>query len=189
MFSVWLIEKDFRCKTDPPNRLHSFPAWSLHLRFASSSQCAKLKCMKLGFLYCLEVSLDSTSLFLIFAGFNCVMKFRWIQLCCFWYSLDSTVFGTFAGFNFVCFWYSLDSTACVSFCMFVVDLWPSLHSVVVDLHVGCDDHVACVWRLLFIEERKRWCVNSQRAYQKVKLSVTWSCLPWQSSELQWTWAM
>ena len=30
---------------------------------------------------CLELSLDSTLLLLIFAGFNCVSKFRWIQLC------------------------------------------------------------------------------------------------------------
>ena len=107
--------------------------------------------------------------FLIFASFNCVCNFRWIQLCCFLYSLDST--------------------ACVSFCMFVVDLWLSLHCVVVDLNVGCDNHVACVWRLLFIEERKRRCVNSQLACQKIKLFVTWSRLPWESSELQWTWEM
>ena len=33
-----------------------------------------------------------------------VWKFPWIQPCCFWYSLASTVFGTFAGFNFVVFY-------------------------------------------------------------------------------------
>ena len=41
------------------------------------------ECMNLGLLSCLKVSLDSTLLFLIFAGFNCVMNFRWIQVCCF----------------------------------------------------------------------------------------------------------
>ena len=51
---------------------------SLHLRFTSYSQCGKLKRMKLGFLYCLEVSLDSTLLFLVFAGFNCL---RILMLC------------------------------------------------------------------------------------------------------------
>ena len=103
-----------------------------------------------------------------------------------WFSLRC---GSFGGFNFVVFdirWIQLP--VCL-FAFFVVDLWLSLHSVVVDLNVGCDNRVACVWRLLFIGEGKRRCVNSQLACQKVKLSVTWSCLPLQSSGLQWTWAM
>ena len=116
-----------------------------------------------------------------------VWKFRCIQLSCFWYPLDSTVFGTFAGFNFVVFDIRWIQLPVCPFCMFVVDLWPSLHCVVVDLNVGCDNHFACVWRLLFIEERKRWCVDSQLACQKIKLSVTWSWLHRQSSGLQWTW--
>ena len=132
----------------------------LTLRLTSSLQCAKLRW-----------SLNGWTVLCFAVG-----NFRWIPLCVFWYSLDSTIgeaflqfslsdwslhlrftskaersfrwssqcaklrwscgecislglsFGTFAGFNCAVFdirWIQLP--ACVSFCVFVVDLWPPLH--------------------------------------------------------------
>ena len=60
----------------------SLSDWSMHLRFTSSSECAKLRrrCgewIYCGLSCCSELSLDSTLLFLMFAGFSCL----WVFFC------------------------------------------------------------------------------------------------------------
>ena len=93
--------------------------------------------------------------FLIFASFNCVWNFRRIQLCCFLYSLDST--------------------ACVSFCMFVVDLWLSLHCVVVDLNVGW-------WLGASFPYHFDWTTSSFDHWWHQERKSRWSCGP----TMRWT---
>ena len=122
--------------------------------------------------------------------FFTVRKFRWIQLCCFLNSLDSTVLGTFAGFNFVvfdirwiqlCLKVSLDSTLlflifagfnCVmNFCWIqLCCFWYSLDSTAIKVFL----HVCC-WSVTFFAfcSRKFECWMWQSCCLCVTLAIHW----------------
>ena len=108
----------------------------------------------------------------LFAWFNCVWNFRWIQLCCFWYSLNAPAFGTIAGFNFVVFdirWIQLP-VCLFAFLLLIRNL--SLLSVVVDLTVGCDNTVLPVFDVWYSLKKGNDDV-SIRSLRVKRLSCPW----------------
>ena len=151
-----------------------------------------------------------------------VWKFLWIPPCCFWYSLASTVLGTFAGFHYVVFysrWIQLPvcllvENAWILDCCFLLFLifagfncvwnfspdstllffiFAGFNCLCVFLHVRCWSMTffalcssrfecwmwqSCCMRVTLAVQgrKKRRCVISRIACQKVKLSVTWSFL-------------